>query len=322
MIPLTIHIGMNKTGTTALQRTIFHNRAALLRAGLLYPKVGMGSRSAGAGLHFKLSAAFRKGGMGGEALVQDLLHEIDGSKASAALVSSEFFVEVRDVAALAKTLAGRPVRILVYLRRHDHWVNSLFSQAIKSQAGPPWAPNVEAFIDHIQKNLAHYFTYSRLLDRWADAFGQDALEVRLYDGAGAQDIVADVLGDFGLVPGEIAGFKPRTERLNVSPSRRQLAAIDHVQRAPYPESVRRSLINRILAKADAGATCQLMTATTARDLLTAQAEDYADIARRYFGRPGGPLFDEAPPAPEGPKRIALWPGEGIGVLSQLLAETL
>ncbi|MEM9317802.1 MAG: hypothetical protein AAGA70_02210 [Pseudomonadota bacterium] len=317
--PLTIHIGMNKTGTTALQKTLHQNRAALQRAGLLYPKTGLGSRSAGAGLHYKLSDAFRSGS-GGPELASALLHEIDGSSAKSAIISSEFFVEVRDVESLASALSGRDVRILVFLRRHDHWVNSLFSQAIKSQASPPWAPNVDAFIDHIRKNLAHYFVYSRLLKRWADAFGHAAMDVRLYGQDGVTDTVADVLATFGLDPKGLSGFRPRGDRVNASPSRRQLAAIDHVQRAPYPNSAKVTLVRRILATDDSDRTRQLMTFATAQSLLDEHADDYAAIASRYFDREV--LFQEAPPMPGGPERIALWPGEGITVLGQLLSETV
>lgn len=320
MTALTIHIGMNKTGTTALQKALFHNRSMLERAGLLYPKTGLGSRSAGRGLHYRLSEAFRQGDPEGPAMVTSLLAEIDASTAETAIISSEFFVELRDPTALANTLRARDVRILVYLRRHDQWVSSLFSQAIKSQPSPPWGPSVEDFIQHIRRNVAHYYVYSRLLDRWAEAFGQDAMAVRLYRGG---NIVPEVLKEFGLDPTLLgSGLEGSGGRENASPSRRQLAAIDHVQRAPYPDHVRSALVRRILAADDGTQTRNLMTAETARTLIEEHREDYARIAQTYLGRTDGVLFDDPIPEPGGPQRIALWPGEGIAILSRLLSETI
>lgn len=319
MTVLTIHIGMNKTGTTALQKALFHNRVALEKAGLLYPKTGLGSRSAGRGLHYRLSEAFRNGHPKAPAMIQSLLAEIDASTAPQAIVSSEFFVELRQLGALATSLKNRDIRILVYLRRHDHWVSSLFSQGVKSQSEPPWGPSVEAFIRHIRRNIAHYFVYSRLLDRWADAFGADALDVRTY---GTGDIVADVLAFYGIGSHHLDDPKTDQPRVNSSPSRRQLAAIDHVQRSPYPAHLKSAIVGRILSVDDAHHTRKLMTTDTACALIEEHAEDYAYIAKTYLGRSDGVLFDEPTPEACGPEKIALWPREGIDVLSQLLSETI
>ena len=319
MTDLTIHIGMNKTGTTALQKALFHNRSALEIAGLLYPKTGLGSRSAGRGLHYRLSEAFRAGTNAGPELVRALLSEIDASNSSRAIISSEFFVELRDLGPLARSLKGRNVRVLVYLRRHDHWVSSLFSQAVKSQPNPPWGPSVDAFIRHIRRNIGHYYAYSRLLNRWAKAFGADALDVRTYAGG---DIVADVLSGFGLDPSHVAEPASLDVRANSSPSRRQLAAIDHVQRSGLPDHVRSGLLRRILACDDRAETRELMTAETALALIEEHREDYAQIARTYLGRTDGVLFEDPLPPPGESEKIALWPREGITVMTELLAETI
>lgn len=318
MTELTIHIGMNKTGTTALQKALWYNRMALERAGLLYPKTGLGTRAAGRGLHYRLSAAFLNRDPKAAKMIASLNAEIDASWARHAIVSSEFFVELRDLAPLARALQGRKVRILVYLRRHDHWVSSLFSQGVKSQAAPPWGPSVDAFIRHIRRNVSHYYVYSQLLDRWAEAFGHDAMDVRVY----GSDIITDALTGFGLDLESLPELNVPATRENSSPSRRQLAAIDHVQRAPYPDHVKSTLVRRILAADDGGETRDLMTSETARALIEEHQADYAHIARTYLGRDSGVLFDEPMPEPGGPEKIALWPREGITILTQLLAESI
>lgn len=318
MTELTLHIGMNKTGTTALQTFLFQNRQTLSQAGLLYPKTGLGNRLAGRGLHYRLSAAFLNGDASAPDMMSKLLEEMDASEAKHAIVSSEFFVDLRDLGPLARSLAGRQVRILVYLRRHDHWVSSLFSQAVKSRAEPPWGPSAEAFIRHIRHNVGHYYVYSRLLDRWAAAFGREAVHARLYD----RDVITDALAQFGLSPASLPNLKWPDGRENRSPSRRQLAAIDHVQRAPYPDAVRVAMVRRILDMDDAAAARDLITAQTAHALIEEHKDDYAKIAKTYLGRSDGVLFDEPLPDLGGPDKIALWPREGITVLTQLLADAV
>lgn len=319
MTALTIHIGMNKTGTTALQRACFNNQPILAQAGLLYPKTGLGSRSIGRGLHYRLSEAFLPGGQKGPELVSKLRREVQNSGAKHALVSSEFFVELRDLGPLQDSLKDCDVRILVYLRRHDHWVSSLFSQGVKSRADPPWGPSVEQYIRHIRRNIAHYYVYSRLLDRWSNAFGKDAIDVRIYSG---QDVITELFAGFGIDATSLAGLSLPAARANSAPSRRQLAAIDHIQRSPYPDHIRHTLVRRILAKEDPDRERQLMTTETARALLEEHAQDYEQIARDYLGRADGILFAEDPPEPGGPERIALSPREGIAVMTELLSETV
>lgn len=320
MTPLTLHIGMNKTGTTAVQMACFRNQRLLREAGLLYPKSGLGSRSAGRGLHYQLSAAFLSRDPNAFDGMAKLLEEVDAAGVDQVLISSEFFVDLRDLGPLAASLAGRNVRILVYIRRHDHWVSSLFSQGIKSRPNPPWGPSVDQYIRHIRRNIAHYYVFSRLLDRWASAFGAKAMDVRLY---GQGDIVHQVLSSLGIDIEKLVGFEMPDDRANRSPSRRQLAAIDHVQRLKgWEDGTRTALIGRILAADDANMDRQLMTHETARALLAEHAQDYADIARRYFARTDGVLFDDPLPKAGGPDQIALWPREGMALMTELLSETL
>ncbi|MBF9031177.1 hypothetical protein HKCCE3408_12305 [Rhodobacterales bacterium HKCCE3408] len=323
MTPITLHIGMNKTGTSALQRFMHRNRRPLARAGLIYPETGLGTRTEGAGLHYRLSRSFLDDRPEASEMVERLLDEIDRSGAERAIVSSEFLVELKDVAPLATAFANRSVEVLVYLRRHDHWVASAFAQAVKTTPHPPWKPDVDAFIVHLRNRCGHYYRYGDLLGRWAEAFGPDRLRVRVYGPGGATDIVADVLGRFGLDRAAIPKLRPEdSARVNIAPSRRQLAAIDHVQRAPMPAPDKALLVRRLLSVEDQGRTRRLMTAATARALLDENAEDYAEIARHYLGRADGVLFDEPPPEPGGPDRIALWPGEAITLMTELLAETM
>lgn len=323
MTPITLHIGMNKTGTSALQKFLHRNRRSLRRAGLLYPETGLGTRTDGPGLHYQLSRAFLDADGSGPALAAALLAEIDDSGCDRAVLSSEFFVELQDLTPLAKAFEGRDVTVLVYLRRHDHWVSSLFAQAVKSTPFPPWGPTVDDFIAFARIEWSHYFRYSRLLDRWAKAFGQEQVTVRPYRPDPGWSLVSDFLAHLGWDAAAVPGLKgDDAARVNRTPSRRQLAAIDHIQRSAIPDDIKIRIIGRIVGREDPERPRLLMTAVTAQSLIEENAKDYADIARRYLGRDSGVLFDEPAPQPGGPDHVALWPAEGITVISQILSESL
>ncbi|MBF9035277.1 hypothetical protein HKCCE2091_13610 [Rhodobacterales bacterium HKCCE2091] len=322
MTPITIHIGMNKTGTSALQAALHRNRRALLKAGFHYPDTGLGSLSEGAGLHYRFSESFLRDAATARTITAALLREIDERNADHAFVSSEFLVELKDLTALAEAFAGRDVRVLVYLRRHDHWLPSLFAQAVKTRPQPPWGPSIEDFIDFVRTRSTHYYRFGALLERWSEAFGRDAMIVRTYGPGGTTDTVADVFDLFGIDPAAVPGLTLPKGRVNGAPSRRQLAAIDHLQRARIPAFDRIRLVDRILSLDDGEKPRRLMTQATARALVEEHAADYAEIARTYLGRADGILFDEPMPEPGGPDRVALWPGEGITVMTELLREAV
>ena len=78
------------------------------------------------------------------------------------------------------------IRILVYLRRQDALALSAYNTAL--QAGETRALTLSRITA-----TTPYYDYLSLLQRWAEVFGEDALEVRLFDKAHlvSGDVVAD-----------------------------------------------------------------------------------------------------------------------------------
>ena len=192
-----LHIGTEKTGTTAIQDYLKSNRTALAKHGVYHPIASdtehasqwefaaivhhapwtqdMGREL---GITNKASQeTFR------ETLSQKLDAEFEKvESADTLIISSEHFQSrlylEHEISAL-KTFLERWVEIfevLVYFRRQDELALSLLSTRLKSSA--------QVTLDNILRTLnsaPKYYAYDEIYSRWADVFGADAMNPRIYD---------------------------------------------------------------------------------------------------------------------------------------------
>lgn len=305
MAKVFLHIGMNKTGSSAIQSYLHHNRQVLKNAGLLWPETGRDTNDPGAGYHYRLSTALGFGVGRNEAgdaderraLRMALDAEIAASNARTVVISSEYFVLRRNPAMLAEFFDGLDTSVVVYLRRHDAWWPSLFAQAIKTTVNPPWRRSFDSYHAFHAKRQEQYFEFGPLLDDMAAIFGRDRIIACPYEtGQNQPNLVAHFLDRIG-VPHLADLVPPAAERVNVALSPRSLSLIDLVQRAQIEPKIRESIIRTIMDEDEGGAERALVPAPLRRRLATGQTEDYARIARDYLGRPDGVLFQD--PLPEG-----------------------
>lgn len=215
-----VHIGTEKTGSTAIQATLARNRAHLAGRGFCYSSV------AGAGSHVKLTAYAadddvrddirRRLGIATpadlaqfrERLATDLRAEITASPDSVFVFSDEHFqsrlVSQQSVDRLAGLLTPLfdEIRIVVYLRRQDELAVSRHSTALKSGGVPG------ALIDLAWAGTPFY-DYRKLIGRWTEAFGAAALTVRRFetDRLIGGSVVSDFLATTALP--ELAESKER-----------------------------------------------------------------------------------------------------------------
>lgn len=300
-VRLYLHIGMNKTGTSAIQRFLSQNDHQLMAAGWLYPRTG---RTVDA--HYELSRALgfahRNPPVDLAALARmraAIDREVAASGARAVILSSEDFVLRGGVTGVREFLAGYDTRIVVYLRRHDHWWASVYSQAVKMVADPPWERGIQGYIRFTRRRQGRQGRYRELLDSWAAEFGSGAMCVRPFEAEqNSGGVVADFLRTIevpalsNIAPGD-AG------RVNESLSGETLQLLEVVQRATISAEVRRRLKERLLALPGDRSEGALLGPGLRRRLVEEQLEDYAYIARTYLGRADGVLFHESVPLPRG-----------------------
>ena len=202
---IVLHIGFEKTGTTSIQAHCARNAHRLRRHGILYPS-GLGDRN-----HAHLAAAFSsfeatadirlRAGVRSEAeyarfcetVVASLREQVDRARPEVLLLSSEHFssrVWGQGIARLQPALGGlsRDVRVLVYLRRQDEMLFSLYSTYVKSGG----TRDLSYLADEIP-----WFHYDEMLDRWAGGFGRDRITVRIFPPKGAT-LIEDFAAAAGL----------------------------------------------------------------------------------------------------------------------------
>ena len=159
---VVLHIGTNKTGTSAIQSFLHHNPQLLSEHGILYPRTGRGSDHG----HHLLAEVLRDSPE--RAFEYGYQLKKEAQNYSTAILSSEAF-RVYPPQPLAAMLQGIPTRVIVFLRPHMQFLSSWYREGIKSR-------NFSfTFPQFVEANAAPYFPW---LSEWANYF---PLTVCVYD---------------------------------------------------------------------------------------------------------------------------------------------
>ncbi len=290
---LLLHVGLNKTGTSALQRFFARARERLAAAGVLYPLAGMRGEA-----HYDLSAAL---GFSLDGRLPDperlrrygeaLWREVEAAGPRKVVISSEMFVLPGEIERVRAFFGGFEVRVVIYLRRHDEWWISAYNQSVRAVSRPGWKPGFGNYLAFQRRNPNRwYLDYARFVDAWASVFGHGAIVVRPYEPCqNRPSLVHDFLAATGC-PVEPAGGEA-AGRVNRSVSLKGLQLIDLWQRTIDDDALRARLIAHVLETGGGGRPFDLPL-DVKRALVAAHRRDYEYIARRYLGRADGRLFFE------------------------------
>jgi hypothetical protein len=182
-----LHIGPQKTGSTALQWSLHHHREALREQGIIYPGPGVRPRYAlGAGLGYSTP---RGGRRATRRAWRRLLDEIADPAARLVCISHEAFGRATDaqVTETVASLGGDRPHVLLVARRYDRLLPSQWQQRVKARMtmsydawlrialGPP-APD-----DAVWRNVWVPHDSAALARRWGEAVGEDNLTVLVAD---------------------------------------------------------------------------------------------------------------------------------------------
>ena len=191
-----LHIGTEKTGTTALQTALSNQRKYLSKNGVCYAK------APGEPNCRSLAAAFtplgnrddyklKYGLTEPEAFAnwkQKLLGKIRKEittakkKCHTYILSSEHFsskiIRDADVADLADYLRSEfeDVQVVCYLRRQDLMATSRINEGLRAGFPQRWFPNVSD-----NGTLPPLYDYQTLIKRWSAAFGESAIKLRTFE---------------------------------------------------------------------------------------------------------------------------------------------
>jgi hypothetical protein len=276
---LVIHIGTPKTGTKAVQEYLRVNADALLDQGIRYIRAG---RERGRGTsHNDLARLIRD--EADDPVWGRLQDELARSTSRINVISAEG-LWLRDPAMLKHHLPDvGDVQIVVYLRRQDRYLQSLYMQTVASGRAHSFA--------EWRENVPDRGKYLDCVDDWAEAFGDDAIVIRPYERNGVVDTVADfarLIGAEGLA-NVGNGQRNPSARWELLQFMRALNALDL---EVDEHRLFKSLLDRNAAYSR---SCDLFTYEESAALLATYAEDNRILIESYYQDETAPLFPELVP---------------------------
>ena len=250
---VVLHVGLPKTGTTAIQRTLAANRPVLAAQGILYPA------SLGRVYHWKLAAlalqdplapwagaTARTDGLEGgpDAILHALQDEIAQVRPNILLISSEhltsrlqFPTDYENLRTLLAAIDAQ-TEALIYLRPIADYAAASYTESVKNGRHTPF------HVSDVLQNPDRY-DYNRVIRRWEDTL--HSVTIRVFDRRRFPD--GNVINDFLDALG-IHGITPSTDAENISPDAvgievfRRLNAVNVARRGPL---LRRAILSDIVS---------------------------------------------------------------------------
>jgi hypothetical protein len=302
-----LHIGLEKTGTSALQAVGSLNRYWLARRGVLY------SRVAGHFTHSTLALyasegsryAARRGVVGLETatdfenqrsiLQRGLKAEFARTGCKTVWLSSEHLssrvkgaARTARLAELLQPLAER-VRVVVYLRHQPELYLSSYSTLVR-------LGNDIAIDDRHPRTNNYFYRFDKILDSWAESFGRDALIVRIFDRRELKN--GDVIDDFFDVLGitrDATMNTPKKQNRRLDGQTLQFMRVFNRHVPPLIGSHRNPDYDDAATLLENVSTyTPLAISGRAMRRIANMFEPFnQDVARKYLGRPDGNLFQQA-----------------------------
>lgn len=306
---LYLHIGLNKTGTSSIQTFFNANHRTLESLGVVYPRTGLHDSA-----HYGFSKRFI--GFPAAAIVSPADGVEDEIKAAVAadhdvVISSEylFLAKKEQVFEIKHFLdkIGVDAKIVVYLRRHDYWIDSVFNQAVKAVSGDQsWDIDIREYFIYSLGGNEFEIRYPKIVDRWAEVFGKSGIVVRPFEAS--QFYQGDLVWDFcrlihaGL-PAKLEEKGVASTRVNESVPDDILKIIGAVRRLNMEPDQRNAIVSQLLtARKDNHAKTPVIDdgkpmripRHLRQHIVHFFQDDYEYIARAYLGYEDGKLFKETP----------------------------
>ena len=200
---LLLHIGMSKTGTSALQKFLYNNMENLKKYGWSYPdlKTVIGTAESYYVAYQNASVLYREKNRL-DVFSENWVYSWEFIKKELeeynVILSSELIFEfgaeqfIKEVKKQYDNL-----KVIIYLRRQDLFFESYWAQLIKSDG-------YTNKFEESRQELEHYFNYLDLLNLISNIIGKENLIVRVYEKGQFRGDRSDIFSDFF----DVAGIYP------------------------------------------------------------------------------------------------------------------
>lgn len=315
MSTLYLHIGPPKTGTTTIQNFLSDNQEALSAHGICFPDLGY--RYPGIDRHRTGHFLVRQRPHEGQKVsdfkkgldkLQKLSLQYDSIILSDEGIWKDGIHMTRFWKRLLAELQKRQIdlRIIVYLRRQDLWVQSFWSQKIK--VGKT-SLDFQEFLRFLNES-SYPLDYCAYMDMLSDIFGKDALIIRVMERGQFQgpehSLVSDFLDIFGLSLSD--GFIEQQELRNPKISGTYLEIKRMLNMLPWFQNTRTNSFTGSIRQVQEQNPFQydlkgrsFFAPGEQKQFRDSFTESNSRLAKEYLGREDGILFredeDELPAEP-------------------------
>lgn len=280
-----MHIGMHKTGTTAIQYFLKNNEAQLLRRyGLAYSDYYFGY-------------AMRLGFLDWKTYLSRLRSIIASTKDCDIIISDEdLSVCHSHIEEILDALDGFKLKIICYVRRQDTWLQTFYSQFVA------WPDNYTGTFENWL--LEHGYAladYHARLKPWADAIGLENFILRVFDKQRKKTwLIDDFLGCIGVMECDALDFTPAAQGENISLNRDCLEVKRIINRPGLGiDQGKRiaDLLQEITTRKALGhfGGVSFFSPKQRLEIIERYSESNQRLAREFLGKQDGELFTEPLP---------------------------
>ncbi|MFH1137326.1 MAG: hypothetical protein V1816_14745 [Pseudomonadota bacterium] len=285
-----LHIGTHKTGTTSIQNFCTENTEFLKKQGYIYPKCCWYYYG-----HHRIPFSLKKQKdirrddiPDFDTEISELKQCIDNCKEDKIVISSEEFSVLKSEAVkqLMTALNCYNVYIVLFLRRQDHLLLSIYNQQIKDF-------NNKKFVHYAEmKNQvsAFYpsFNYNNLVKTWEKFVGKERMIVCLYNEEG-NEAIKDFLCSIDFGEHKIANSEVLANQ-SINPKALEMVRISKSLSLPKEKVQLFYELGLRLFKSD-GSYKYLLTRKIREEILSSFIESNTSLQKEYFPNGVVGLFD-------------------------------
>lgn len=255
---LYLHIGIGKTGTSAIQHMLFSQRRELEKLGWLYPDVGISDNA-----HHQL-AYYDEQQIPRHVIqkVQDIKNEYQRGIYSHLLLSTEQFCYCKRtyIGDFIDLFDDFEIKIIFYVRNQIDLIKSAFMQKVRESSGG-YYNDIDKFF-----NVTKYsFDFNERIHPWEEKLGAKNILVQLYDRRKNNFNVCD---DFKNLLSLQMIKTDQLIHINTSLLPEFIKSIQVIDRANIENQFRKELISEFVNLSDLFRTCSYT------DILNVQLSNY------------------------------------------------
>lgn len=285
-----IHIGSPKTGTTAIQETLAANIDNLKKKNYLYPKTGLNGIN-----HFCIPLLIQKQDSKIKTILEKLLKEFKDSNLDNLIISTEAFFyktqTIESIKIVQEAFVDFDIKIIVYLRRQDSFLQSGYSQQVKADINR--VLTVQEFVENVHNNTNIYDHYSKI-SKWAEVFGKENIIVQPYEKAQMPNGLFNSFFSLIGIKEDVNDYlelPTRKSNVGLSKYETELLRLFNDKKVPYEIKIK--FVDYFLnQEQNSQREYDLLTYKERKDILDLYKESNAQVATEFLNREDGILFYE------------------------------